>query len=95
MAAYLVSYAGLKASKCLHNIMLSNVLKCSMFFFDSTPKGRILARFSNDMNVLDYCLIYNFRQCLANVFKVRAFSTKKNSINTKKEQNEKFEKNLI
>lgn len=71
MAAFSVSYAGLKASKCLHNIMLSNVLKCPMLFFDSTPKGRILVRFSNDLNVLDYGIIYNFRQCLANVFKVR------------------------
>ena len=56
--------------------MLSNVLKCPMLFFDSTPKGRLLARFSNDLNVLDYGIIFNFRQCLANVFKVRVFIRK-------------------
>lgn len=72
--------------------MLSNVLKCPMLFFDSTPKGRLLARFSNDLNVLDYGIIFNFRQCLANVFKVRVFIKRKILL---KKHKEKFEQNRI
>ncbi|KAK3775938.1 hypothetical protein RRG08_000349 [Elysia crispata] len=41
------------ASQRLHNSMLNNILHQSMAFFDSTPVGRILNRFSRDVDVLD------------------------------------------
>lgn len=63
--------AGLRAAVLLHNILLSNVLKCPMDFFEITPTGRILARFSHDINTLDDRLINNLRQCLMTSLRVR------------------------
>ncbi len=41
------------ASTNLHNTALNCILKCPMKFFDSTPSGRILNRFSRDIDELD------------------------------------------
>ncbi|KAB0798124.1 hypothetical protein PPYR_09117 [Photinus pyralis] len=46
----------INASKNLHNIMFSNVLKAKMRFFDTNPSGRILNRFSKDMGAVDEIL---------------------------------------
>ncbi|KAK9870721.1 hypothetical protein WA026_008291 [Henosepilachna vigintioctopunctata] len=43
----------MKASRILHKTMFSNVLQSRMRFFDITPSGRILNRFSNDMGIID------------------------------------------
>ncbi|KAH7465846.1 ABC transporter C family member 2 [Phytophthora ramorum] len=45
--------AGLGASKRIHHTLLHHVIKGTMRFFDTTPVGRILNRFSNDMNTID------------------------------------------
>ncbi|ELU07544.1 hypothetical protein CAPTEDRAFT_219745 [Capitella teleta] len=42
-----------KASTKLHNWLLEKVLRCPMAFFDMTPLGRILNRFSRDLDELD------------------------------------------
>ena len=42
-----------RASRTLHNSLLSNILKVSLSFFDTTPKGRILNRFTKDVDALD------------------------------------------
>lgn len=70
-ATFLAWIAGLKASVVLHNCLMSNIVKCPMVFFDSTPKGRILARFSHDINTLDDRLINNFRQLMNTGLRVR------------------------
>ncbi|OWZ13232.1 ABC transporter [Phytophthora megakarya] len=46
-------YAGLRASKQIHYTLLHHAIKGTMRFFDTTPVGRILNRFSNDMNTID------------------------------------------
>ena len=43
----------LTASRILHRLLLDVVLKAKMQFFDSTPSGRILNRFSKDINSSD------------------------------------------
>jgi len=42
-----------KASVMLHNYMTANVFRNPMRFFDATPTGRILSRFSSDVEVVD------------------------------------------
>lgn len=43
----------LSAAAAMHNIMLSGILRAPLQFLDSTPSGRVLARFSRDVEVLD------------------------------------------
>lgn len=46
----------LTAAKRLHNNLLSKVLRLPMAFFDTTPLGRILNRFSKDVDTVDTVL---------------------------------------
>lgn len=71
LATFIAWVAGLRAAVFLHNILLSNVLKCPMEFYEVTPKGRLLARFSHDINTIDDRLINNFRQVLITGSRVR------------------------
>ncbi|OWA54554.1 Multidrug resistance-associated protein 7 [Hypsibius exemplaris] len=52
----------LAAARTFHRLLLNAVLKAKMHFFDSTPSGRILNRFSKDVNSSDdtlplFCLL--------------------------------------
>ncbi|KAJ8905437.1 hypothetical protein NDN08_001944 [Rhodosorus marinus] len=50
------AYFSTRAAKCLHNDMLQNVLRAPMMFFETTPLGRILNRFSKDTDRVDILL---------------------------------------
>ncbi|XP_035226233.1 ATP-binding cassette sub-family C member 8-like isoform X2 [Stegodyphus dumicola] len=50
LAAQLTS---LKAVRVLHDNMLFNVVQCPLKFFDTTPVGRVINRFSSDMSTID------------------------------------------
>ena len=54
---FLLAFGGalgmVRASRSFHKALLSTVLKLPMSFFDTTPKGRILNRFSKDVDSLD------------------------------------------
>lgn len=54
----------LNASKILHNDMLKRVLGAPVAFFDTTPLGRILNRFSSDLGVVDEDLSQSLNQVL-------------------------------
>ncbi|KAG0052208.1 Multidrug resistance-associated protein 1 [Gryganskiella cystojenkinii] len=45
--------AGVHSSNFMHSNLLTNVLRLPMSFFDTTPVGRIVNRFSTDMDNLD------------------------------------------
>ena len=45
-----MNVALLKGSSTLHERMLKRVMGCPMSFFDSTPTGRVMNRFSKDMD---------------------------------------------
>ncbi|XP_065205454.1 multidrug resistance-associated protein 1-like [Planococcus citri] len=59
-----------KSARLLHNLMLKNVFRLPLSFMDVTPAGRILSRFSKDIDVLDNKLpdeISNFIYSLGDV----------------------------
>ena len=51
-SAFLV-ISSMIGAKTLHNNMLSNIIRSPMSFFDITPTGRILNRFSKDIYTID------------------------------------------
>ncbi|XP_021917145.1 multidrug resistance-associated protein 1 isoform X2 [Zootermopsis nevadensis] len=64
---------GLKAAKLLHQSLLENLMRLPVStFFDVTPIGRILARFSSDVNVVDAVLPHLFHMWFPNIFRVVA-----------------------
>lgn len=57
-----------RASKTLHTGMLANVLRSPMMFFDTTPSGRIVNRFSRDVETLDNTLPQQLRSWMNTFF---------------------------
>lgn len=57
-------FSTLRASKSLHNHVALNILRATMAFFDSTPIGRIMNRFSKDIDTMDYPLPFSTEQAL-------------------------------
>ena len=53
VSAILINIGSLVASKKMHEDMLENVLHMPIRFFENTPVGRIVNRFSSDMRTLD------------------------------------------
>lgn len=67
----LIFASGLRASRSLFEELLDVVLRAPMSFFDTTPTGRIVNRFSKDVYTLDGKLVSAMRayfSTLANVF---------------------------
>lgn len=57
MAVAVTPWLGaLRAALILHRDLLSNVMRLSLQFFDTTPSGRVLSRFSKDVEALDTTL---------------------------------------
>ena len=61
-----------EASRLFHNRMLKCILRSPMLFFDTTPIGRIVNRFSSDVDVMDDRLLQNFRIWAIQIFSMLA-----------------------
>ena len=48
-----LAFGAMQASTHLHHNLLSNTLRSPMGFFDTTPLGRLVNRFSQDMDIID------------------------------------------
>ena len=56
-------------TKRLHEQMLSRILNAPInLYFEATPIGRILNRFSNDIGIVAYCLVYYMGTFLVNLY---------------------------
>ncbi|KAG8516048.1 Multidrug resistance-associated protein 5 [Galemys pyrenaicus] len=60
----------LRASSRLHDELFRRILRSPMKFFDTTPTGRILNRFSKDMDEVDVRLPFQAEMFIQNVFLV-------------------------
>lgn len=61
---------GIKAGQLFHDRMLRSVLFTRMRFFDSTPIGRILQRFSRDIESVDIHLQWSFDHTIHSLFHI-------------------------
>ncbi|XP_053368772.1 ATP-binding cassette sub-family C member 10 [Clarias gariepinus] len=66
--AFLFAYGAIHAATVIHRRLLGSVLKATVTFFDTTPLGRILNRFSSDIYSIDDSLPFVLNILLANVF---------------------------
>ncbi|CAL9730528.1 metal resistance protein Ycf1p [Monosporozyma unispora] len=63
-------FCTIHGSKYLHGVMTNAMFRAPMSFFETTPIGRILNRFSNDIYKVDTLLGRTFSQFLVNAVKV-------------------------
>ncbi|XP_077528196.1 multidrug resistance protein mrp-7-like [Haemaphysalis longicornis] len=64
---FLLAVASRRLSMRLHTAMLRRLLSCSMAFFEATPRGRILNRFSTDVEMVDILLCMNVKEGIQTV----------------------------
>lgn len=67
---YLWIFCTIQGSKKLHNSMAVSVLRAPMTFFETTPIGRVLNRFSNDIYKVDEVIGRVFNMFFSNSIKV-------------------------
>ncbi|NXJ75494.1 MRP7 protein, partial [Trogon melanurus] len=68
LRAFLFAYGTVRAATVIHNRLLQRVLKATVTFFDTTPTGRILNRFSSDLYCVDDSLPFILNIFLANMY---------------------------
>ena len=56
LGVYFLLYLTVKCARNLHSSMLGGILKAPVLFFDTNPAGRILNRFSKDIESMDELL---------------------------------------
>ena len=61
---YVIALLGIGSSKSLHSNLLTSILTAKSTFFDTTPIGRIIARFSKDLDQVDNMLGGSINFCL-------------------------------
>ena len=70
MSAFALAIGAVIASSRLHSKLLKNVLRSPMSFFDTTPMGRVLNRFSKDIYVVDETIPRSLRSFISTFLSV-------------------------
>ncbi|XP_053207952.1 ATP-binding cassette sub-family C member 3-like isoform X2 [Panonychus citri] len=65
----LLNVAVLTGSKLIHDRMLDRIIRAPMSFYDTTPLGRILNRFSGDIDTCDSTIGFNLRMLISLAFR--------------------------
>lgn len=65
-----VSVGGILASRRLHIDLLHNVLRCPMRFFERTPSGNLVNRFSKEIDTVDSTLPQVIKMFMGSLFNV-------------------------
>lgn len=68
LRAFLFSYSGIQAATTIHENLLKKILYSKIVFFDISPIGRILNRFSSDTYTIDDSLPFILNILLAQFF---------------------------
>lgn len=63
--AFLFAYGGLVAAAKVHGLLLTRILEAPLSFFEATPVGRVLNRFSTDVCAIDDSLPFVLNILLA------------------------------
>lgn len=69
----IVAYGSLRASKELHKAVLHKILRSPIRFFETTPLGRILNRFSKDMKDIDQEVAFYTGDFIGNFVRCASF----------------------
>ena len=67
-----LAFVALTASRKMFNDMLASVLRAPMSFFDTTPVGRLVNRFSKDVYTIDEKLVETAGMYLRTLFNIIA-----------------------
>merc|ERR1719489_112505 len=67
---YTLAIGCLEAARKMHQVLLHNILRAPASFFDTTPLGRIVNRFSKDVYTVDDTLPWAIRQWNGCMFQV-------------------------
>lgn len=65
----LLNIAVLTGSKLIHDRMLDRIIRAPMSFYDTTPLGRILNRFTGDIDTCDSTIGFNIRMLISLAFR--------------------------
>ncbi|NXD12515.1 MRP7 protein, partial [Nothocercus nigrocapillus] len=68
LRAFLFAFGTIRAATVVHSRLLQQVIKATVTFFDTTPVGRILNRFSSDLYCVDDSLPFILNIFLANMY---------------------------
>lgn len=68
ISSFTLALGNISAARKLHHNLLTNKLHTPQFFFDTTPIGRIINRFSKDIYVIDEALPTTVLMFLATFF---------------------------
>lgn len=63
------------AAKAMHEKILNTIMRWPMELFDTTPLGRVLNRFSKDVDTVDVTLPQNLQAVMMTTFSVKQINS--------------------